>query len=625
MSPRRLFVFILIGAGLLWLLNVYHDIQWCGFSGCAPADISRIALVTPTPMPVISQFDSGWHYTFWIGLLLLFPVGPALIALAAMFRFLIVPAINERERIHYDPQTGLLPVVRRDVAPWWKRMAGHHEYDEMDGNHAMTPHRKVWSNGKMAVQTDTHGVPLSDQQRYSAGSWYVQGNVSKRGADGRAGRGPSRNEMLEKAGYFEHKAKIEEARAEMMTRRLEQKVEPKLLPPPVVIEPPLTIHEAIAQSTERSWIIGQATAVQPVEGFSGVGRLLTLDYRTTQAAIIGGTGSGKTESTAMHLIYYARQFGLHPIVLDGKEGIDWRPFDGVVEWHSMDAATIVGQVGQLTAIFNERWELLKSTGMSTIYKMTKDRPETLFILVEEFGAVQLDLKTQDKEAWKLLVSAVDRLFRLGRATGIVLCLIDQAPEKWSQQMRGNAKFSVCYKLKGGVANAFNEYHVDKLPPVGVFSQDNVFYQAWHTIEQLDIVGAFPVLKRRYLGEAPETLETVKNDAGNDRFSPVETIGNVETKGGDNEQILRIPPSLENAFLRFRKWDDFCAEFFKWHPEATQAQLRKVMARLDGREPESFKTEAFRYYHRYSPNGKIDKLKDDRPAWVEEKEQEDNGQ
>ena len=43
---------------------------------------------------------------------------------------------------------------------------------------------------------------------------------------------------------------------------------------------------------------------------------------------------------------------------------------------------------EIQKIFEERWELLQTTGAQTIYKIKENRPETLLILVEEFGDVQ---------------------------------------------------------------------------------------------------------------------------------------------------------------------------------------------------------------------------------------------
>lgn len=588
---------------IVFLLSVVFIVALVGY---AIGNMNASASAAPLSKAEMALKESAdwnanlrWQILWW-GL-----TGSVVLAALGGAMYVMAIAKNKREHIYADPVTGLWPVVRENKAPVWKAMVGIKDVVENDPNLAIAPTRKIYANGVLKVEADTHGVDIHTQAQHAGKSWQVQSNIAKK-VDGRASRGMTRAEAELAGGVIDAKRRMVELRESEIKQRIEQRTQPQaqqnnLLP--VIVEKPITIQEAISRSTERSWVIGQAYTTQPTEEANQkAGQLLTMDYRTTQAAIIGGSGSGKTESTAMLLVYNARKFGLHPIVLDGKEGLDWKSLNGTIEWHSMTKETANNQLDQIMAIFEERWELLQTTGAQTIYKIKENRPETLLILVEEFGDVQMNVKMRSKEEWKSLVFKIDRLFRLGRATGIVLCLIDQAPEKWSQQMRGNAKFSVCYKLKGGVANAFNEYHVDKLPPVGVFSQDNVFYKAWHTAEELDIIGSFQPLAHRYL----RTVETVVETARNAPAQVVETLETVEMKGGDKSEKIAIPPSLERAFRRFGRWDEFCQEFFKIYPDTTQAQLRRAMSQLDGREPETFKTEAFRYYHRYSPNGQPEK-------------------
>lgn len=381
----------------------------------------------------------------------------------------------------------------------------------------------------------------------------------------------------------------------------------------------ITLQQAISQSTERAWIIGQAAEVQPTpEGSKHAGQLLTFDYRTTHAAIIGGTGSGKTESTAMLMVAYARKYNLHPIVLDGKEGIDWRTYNGIVEWYAMSADTIMSQFNQLMVIFDMRWKWLQDNNLPTIYKASGKRPPTLFVIIEEFGSVWMML---DKSARAELAQKVDRLFRLGRATGIVLCLIDQAPEKWTPQMRGNAKFVTCYKLKGMVANAFNEYHVDRLPHVGVFSQDNVFYSAWHTAELIDIRREYSHLQWRCLAERPRTeartpannerSQNINEQATNtnERPLPVENATNVPNADAiEAAKNIKypLPAMVRSSFVRTGSWEDAAQRYFATYRDADHIDWVKAMAELanDGRPYTAFKGGlSSNLFHKYSPKGK----------------------
>ncbi len=590
---------------LIVILVIAGALLFFGYTFYRAYDEHR--LFVPKPPPTVQELQiAAANAWVWFGVKVALMIALVLGIFLAVLRFLYVPAVNSRERIPYDPETGMLPLVRKNVAPMWKRITGHNEYDELDGNLAATPHRKVWSNGVLNVAANTHGLTPETQAEYARGSWGVQGSIARKG------RGMTVGEGRFLSGEFHERAQLQREKALTMKDRRERSNDntTPMLELSASVMPPISLLEAIEQSTERGWIIGQATDLQPVQGFKEVGKLLTFDPRTSHIAIIGGTGSGKTASTGLLMALYARRFGVHPIILDGKEGIDWGPLDGVVEWHSMSAETIEWQLDAVTRIFEKRWEYLKESGLPNIYKMPANkRPVPIFLMMEEFGDVWAELRNQDKTLYKNLGQKVDRLFRLSRATGITLCLIDQSPEKWSQQMRGNAKFVTCYKLKGGVANAFNEYHVDKLPNVGMFSQDNVFYKPWFTEEQADLTRMFAPLERRLLRERKRTEHVSVSVAETHRNAlppVVETSETPETaqykEGGKKEKPTPIPPSLEKSFQRFRRWDEFCEGYFRFYPDTTQAQLRRVMSHLDGREQETFKTEAFRYYHRFSPNG-----------------------
>ena len=555
---------------------------------------SRRIFVPPPPMTEherqLAEFDKTLRFAFKWSLLALVAVS----GFGAAQRFLLVPAAKAREEIHYNPETGMLPVVRRNVAPIWKRIVGHNEYDEFDGNLSMTPHRKVYSNGQMIVAAETDGVDATTQAEYARASWGVQGSIA------RGGRGKTIGEARFLSGEFHEKAQVQRERSIAMREKRELQTQKSLpaLDITASVLPDIDLYTAIEQSTDRAWVIGQATELQPVQGFKEVGKLVTFDPRTTHGAIIGGTGSGKTASTGLLMALYARRFGLHPIVLDGKEGIDWGPLNGVVEWHAMSADTIEAQLDSVMRIFQKRWDYLRDNEIPNIYKIPADkRPVPIFLLVEEFGDVWAELRNSDKSLYKELGQRVDRLFRLARATGITLCLIDQSPEKWSQQMRGNAKFVVCYKLKGGVANAFNEYHVDKLPNVGVFSQDNVFYRPWHTEVEVDLTRMFPPLERKLLTERPRTATNASSPV-------VRTNERPKTEEAKSNNIVTIPPSIRRSFVRTGSWHDVCRELFSVHPSMSQAQLRNTMVDIEGtgKEPNQFKGVAFEMFHRYSPDG-----------------------
>lgn len=381
----------------------------------------------------------------------------------------------------------------------------------------------------------------------------------------------------------------------------------------------ITLQQAISQSTERAWIVGQASTRQAnpdVKDFAG--KLLTLDYQTTHIAIIGATGGGKTASSAMLLALYARKFGVHPIVLDGKRGQDWKKYDGVVEWHLMTAETFESQIKQLMSIFEKRWQWLLDNGYDNIYSAQGKRPQPILVIFEEFGYVWSSLP---KETQAALTNPVNDLFRLCRSAGIILCFVDQAPKKWPDQARGNAKFVFCYKIKGMIANAFSEYFVDRLADSGMFSRDNVFYDAWFTANLIDLNGMFQPLRRRYLGEqsrteqrTPTQNERSENEQrtptnANERPLPVENATNVP-----NADVIEaaknvkypLPAMVRSSFVRTGSWEEAAQRYFATYRDADHIDWVKAMAELanDGRPYTAFKGGlSSNLFHKYSPKGK----------------------
>lgn len=408
-------------------------------------------------------------------------------------------------------------------------------------------------------------------------------------------------EETRKTAEARRQALADKAARQAATRRPE--------PEPIEVLPPLTLREAIARSTDRAWIVGQESARQGDDKHRPAGRLLTFDYQVNHVAIVGATGTGKTEGSAELLVYYARKYGLHVIVLDGKRGLDWERFDGAVEWHSSTIETIGSQIDQLFAIFLRRWDQMRAAQVNKIYDLPK-RPRTLFVVFEEFGQLWQKIK-QDKELYTRMADQIDDLFRLGRAAGIVICLMDQAPEDWSRQMRANAKFVICYKLGAGAGNTFSEYYAGKLPDKAVYSQSNVFYNAWHFDAELDLKRVCPPIVRRFLANVepvrrpdPEPGERSQVRSYTGEPGEPEKVGGIEpVKMAQNDP----PPPSEfvRMYERSRTWDEVARAYFAQQPGARQVDLTQLMARIvgDGRRPEAFKSEANRVYHLYSPRGK----------------------
>jgi ABC-type oligopeptide transport system ATPase subunit len=431
----------------------------------------------------------------------------------------------------------------------------------------------------------------------------------------RGGRGLTKAEVDLATGaarqrqvYEEFRAKNQSLRYEQNHRRLEDgyRVDESM----ILDIPDLNIREAFRDSTEDGWILGQLHNYQPRDGVNHPPFTKFNYKRSGHIGIIGGTGSGKTASSAMMVVHYAKKCGMHVIVLDGKGGMDWKKYSHIVEWHGMDKNNIHTKFAQINAVFQKRMSILEQYGAEDIYELPKRMPN-IMVIVEEFGNAWVGLKNQDKKLHKEVEEITDSLYRMGRATGITLCLVDQAPQGWTQQMRGNTKYVLCYKLKGGVANTFNEYFADQLPAFGVFSQDNTFYRPWHAKADADM-NSLPPLRGHYLNDKLLGMRTVPaipdsnngNAIGNGHSPEVGMVGTQEIAKGVRSGFEPIPPSLKRSFQRSRSWDDFCEEYIRIYPDTTQAQLRRAMDDLDakGRGTKAFNGEAFRQWHRWHRDG-----------------------
>lgn len=81
----------------------------------------------------------------------------------------------------------------------------------------------------------------------------------------------------------------------------------------------------------------------------------------------------------------------------------------------------------------------------------------------------------------------------------------------------------------------------------------------------------------------------------------------EENNSGRADLYEITTDMLTAYNTDR-WQGFCPLLFSSYPEIVQSDLRQVMAKITGKPENSFKGEAFRYYHRFSPNGDKTKIK-----------------
>ncbi len=97
----------------------------------------------------------------------------------------------------------------------------------------------------------------------------------------------------------------------------------------------MTGVEALRQATPSNFILGQAQN----------GALCKVDLHNSQhMGIVGAPGCGKTVSTAYSSAFNVFNFGGRLLVLDGKDGIDWKPWARVAEHHMMTPGTLADQM-----------------------------------------------------------------------------------------------------------------------------------------------------------------------------------------------------------------------------------------------------------------------------------------
>lgn len=378
-------------------------------------------IFVPTPPPTEHEIAVAAR---WLEINFLIKVGLWILALFALFaaimRFLVVPATNARERISYDPQTGMLPLVRRNVAPFWKRITGHNEYDELDGNLAATPHRKVWSNGKLDVVASTHGIAPESQVEYARGSWGVQGSVARKG------RGMSIGEARFASGEFHARAQKEKERAEMMReKRLAVTAKPVAALPAPKVE--ISAMDGFAYATDT----------QLPMGFTDSGKVVCWDVEQSPHVRVHGKtqGSGKTNLIKI-IAAGALRAGHAVIVLDRRGFKDWAAFSDCAEMiDNRQSGVFACVASQVETFYRDRDAQLGRAGVGNLAALTGDH-RRVFVIVAEFGTA---CRSQEEHHLLAVVNSLKNIFSEAGATGVHLVFEDQIVNRsWPRELRGNA-------------------------------------------------------------------------------------------------------------------------------------------------------------------------------------------
>lgn len=355
------------------------------------------------------------------------------------------------------------------------------------------------------------------------------------------------------------------------------------LPPPAErqqpVAPPIALPDAIRQSTPDKWIIGQSPET---------GALAALNLRqSVHAGIIGATGTGKTASLGYLVATHAVRSGYHVVILDPKGGADWRPWQGVAEWHETDRTTFADQVRAVEAE-HERRALAVRRAESANVMALPNPPRPVLVVIEEYGDLIAQMRQAKASDAAKVDDMLDRLLRLARMTDIHLLMIDQYPEHWSNQVLAGTKAKAVFQLGPNQGAKVQEYQANQLPDVGRYLLKGKQYDAWHAAPNLGSL-----------------LRSLPARTGPDVVGVEYSVRGSEDGGGGQFEAVRQCDEREPDEPA-NKWDEVTAAFFVARPELLTGPARgivdlaRAMADADGnaKPHTAYKGIAHTYYHRF---------------------------
>lgn len=364
---------------------------------------------------------------------------------------------------------GLMPGIRMNTATLWERLRGINQITVVNPNNVGTVDAtvRVWRDGTRVLGGRADWT-AEHQERIATGVNRIQTEAARAFGNVGGNRGPNQAELLDKAGYFDQRTeaerlKVEAARAKLMGEP-EAEEEPHAEP-----LPPVDWRGALMQSTANSFVIGQNEETGALAEFR--------PREAIHCGVIGATGTGKTASTGMLMALQALRTGYHVVILDPKGGADWRVFQQHAEWQHADSTTICDQIATITDEHDRRHSILRASNAPNVMALPQP-PQPIMVFVEEYGDLYAQVRSASKKDSDHLEEMLARMMRLARFTDIHFVFLDQYPEHWSQQLIGNCKLLVTYKLGPNQGAKVGEYHAHKLPNLGTFSIQGTWYKAW---------------------------------------------------------------------------------------------------------------------------------------------------
>lgn len=500
--------------------------------------------LTPVQMEIkeAAQWNAHirWQIFWWTA-----TAGVSLALLGGGY-YVIVLAKNKRERIYADPNTGMWPIVRENKAPFWKRLQGVHDWIVEDANLAIAPNRRVYANGTLQIQADTHGVPLEQQMQYAVQSWAVQRTVASANGMNR----PTVAAMKASAGVYDAEARRKLAQAQLVEQRIAPSNQLEVAQGEQ--QPTLTPAQALQRSTNGIVHIGQAIT-------SG-NAIATWDSNAASTlGIFGANGTGKTTTVATMVTLAMLRWGWQLYILDGKDAGDWDEFGNHAQVMQVDRHNIESAIESVWQEYQRR-KVLMSQYRARNYQhlpasVQQDNP-SWGIVFEEYGATRLRLRSALRAQ---LDKFIDVLCKEARYTGWHGVFIDQRPSDYTDDMKGNLKAIVCFKLLMNQGHAVNAYHAGKLANRGEFEMDGQRYWAFYAEDMC----------RAELAQTPPRKLLAMNGYEGVRSFVRSVDTPVTTERIPPPSTERTPNELNSTDLQRMVW-----EWRDANPQGTQADMRR---------------------------------------------------
>lgn len=584
-------------------------------------------ILVPEPPPTQNEIAIAARWVeiwFWIKLSFLLL---AIFAIyAAVMRFLLVPAFNSWGEFNiadnglWKPKSIITSSLKERMNPFIEN-----KFAVIDPNEQALPVIEVRSNGHLDVQGSSGGISEQNQIGLAHNVARSHSFSAMSGGGKQRGRGMTQAEAKLSAGVYDAQRQREEARTRAIDERKNASV--ALLPEAAIVtpNPEITLLAALSRSTPGVIEIGQSENEKR--------DIATVDFNIEPFVMVAGkTRVGKTTTVAFHLVLACIGWGWPVTVFEPPEKRDWRnSFGNHISHHTVTADNAQAHMDMIIAEYKRRSQVMADRNIVNWQDDPRSCPPWVIVL-EELGALResfaLDEDTRaGKERLARFDSAMKMLVKRAANTGLIMIAVEQYPNKYDPAVRGGFSKVAFYVGGMGLGNVVESSKNHLLRGArGVFDRgeqdingDPIFYKAFHAEAQLaTILPSMPMIKAPALlahndcfnVEKPRTRpepSEATNSAVNPPLPVVGSSGSVgSTKNNEGGKAggLSIPPSLRRGFERTRRWDDFCQGFFNFYPEATQAQLKRAMADVDGqgREYTAFNGEGRRQWHRWSPVG-----------------------